>query len=175
MKTFPTWPIVVTFGKDFGLMQMNAAHPIRTTMTIQKMTENETISLLMKHLTGNGWQIVSYCLGQTKGCDIIASKNGTLMYIEVKGARAADTSPTKKRQCFDSGQIKTHFGKAIVKILDLKRQHPDAQFAIAHPDDSLIRKTIGPIVPYLSLSGITHFWVSANGDVTEEFSGKNSY
>lgn len=130
-----------------------------------KMTEDETIELLMKHLVEKGWQIDSHCLGQTKGCDIVASKDGNQMYIEAKGAKASDNAPTKKRQYFDSGQIKTHFGKAIVKTLELKSLYPNARFAIAHPDDISIRKAIGHLTPFLSALGIIHYWVSADGDV----------
>ncbi len=136
--------------------------------TTIKMTENEVIELLMKHLVKNGWQIESYCFGQTKGCDIIASKNSIELYIEAKGAKAADNAPTKRRKHFDSGQIKTHFGKAIVKILDMKSLYPAAQFAIAHPDDVSVRKAIGHLVPFLSGLEIAHYWVSIDGDVTEE-------
>jgi hypothetical protein len=43
-----------------------------------KLTEDETIHLLMQHLIGDGWNIQSHCLGQTRGCDIVASKKAQL-------------------------------------------------------------------------------------------------
>ncbi|MEO6150771.1 MAG: hypothetical protein ABIP28_11440 [Mucilaginibacter sp.] len=134
----------------------------------QKLTEDETIGILMNHLIKDGWVIDSHCLGQTKGCDIITSKNGEKLYIEVKGAKAGDKSPTKKREYFDSGQIKTHFGKAIVKILDDKYLNPNSNFAIAHPNDTAIKKSIGNLTPFLKEIGIKHFWVSSDGNVTED-------
>lgn len=82
--------------------------------------------------------------------------------------QAGDNSPTKKRKHFDSGQIKTHFGKAIVKVLDDKHLNPDSTFAIAHPDDLEIRKSIGHLTPFLKTMGIQHFWVSRNGRVIED-------
>ncbi|WP_140938742.1 hypothetical protein [Sphingobacterium lumbrici] len=133
-----------------------------------KLTEDETILLLIGHLTKTGWNIDSHCLGQTRGCDIVATQNETKLLIEVKGARAGDNSPTKKRKHFDSGQIKTHFGKAIVKILDDKFLNPNCTFAIAHPDDLNIRKSIGHLTPFLKSMGIRHFWVSQDGSVIEE-------
>jgi len=135
---------------------------------MQKLTEDETIHLLMSHLKKDGWNIDSHCLGQTRGCDIMASKLGEKLMIEVKGAKAGNNSPTKKRKHFDSGQIKTHFGKAIVKILDDRHITPNSKFAIAHPDDTAIRKSIGHLTPELKLLGITHFWVSVNGTVLKD-------
>ncbi|CAM3675962.1 hypothetical protein MUGA111182_02630 [Mucilaginibacter galii] len=134
----------------------------------QKLTEDETIILLIDYLAKDGWNIDSHCLGQIRGCDIIASKNSQKFFIEVKGAKAGDASPTKKRIFFDSGQIKTHFGKAIVKILDDKYLHPNATFAIAHPNDTLIKKAIGHLTPSLKLLGIQHFWVAVDGTVTAD-------
>lgn len=132
-----------------------------------KLTENETILLLIPHLEEKGWNIISYCLGQERGCDIVAEKEGEEMYIEVKGARADDNSPTKKREYFNSGQIKTHFGKAIVKILSDKYSNPTSKFAIAHPDDLDIKKAIGNLTPYLKDLDIKHFWISKDGVLEE--------
>ncbi|UPT65992.1 MAG: hypothetical protein M0D57_16020 [Sphingobacteriales bacterium JAD_PAG50586_3] len=133
-----------------------------------KLTEDETIDILMRHLKTNGWNIDSHCLGQTHGCDIIASNDKTQLIIEVKGAKAGDKSPTKKREYFDSGQIKTHFGKAIVKALEQKHLNPKSKIAIAHPNDDDIKRSIGQLTPYLKTIGVKHYWVSADGNVTED-------
>lgn len=134
---------------------------------ILKLTEDETIEILIQYLEKTGWNIESHCLGQTRGCDIIAEKTGSKIFIEVKGARAGDKSPTKKREYFDSGQIKTHFGKAIVKVLDDKYINPKAKFGIAHPNDLGIKKAIGHLIPFLKTLEIKHFWVSSDGNVEE--------
>ncbi|WP_375579370.1 hypothetical protein ABWH96_20585 [Marivirga tractuosa] len=135
---------------------------------MSKITEDETVTILADHLKKSGWTIDSFCLGQTKGNDIVASKSNKTLIVEAKGAKAGKNSPTKKREYFDSGQIKTHFGKAIVKILDEKYLNPKSKFAIAHPDDKDIRRTIGHLTPFLKTLGIKHFWVSADGTVIEE-------
>jgi len=109
---------------------------------ISKLIEDETIEILMRYLERMGWNIESHCLGQTRGCDIIGQKANNRIFIEVKGARASDKSPTKKRDYFDSGQIKTHFGKAIVKVLDDKYLNPKSKFAIAHPNDDGIKRQL---------------------------------
>ena len=133
-----------------------------------KLTEDEIITFLISHLKKNEWTIDSYCLGQNHGNDMVASKSNTKLIVEAKGARAGDNSPTKKREYFDSGQIKTHFGKAIVKVLEEKYLNPKYKHAIAHPDDSDIRKSIGHLIPFLKTLGIKHFWISSNGNVIEE-------
>lgn len=128
-----------------------------------KLTEDETVLLLKKHLESLGWFIGdNFCLGQKQGIDIQATKGKDILFVEVKGARASDTAKTKKREYFDSGQIKTHFGKALVKTLNEKSLHPNAKLAIAHPDDIDIRKAIEHLIPFLSSLQIKHYWVSKN-------------
>ena len=55
------------------------------------------------------------------------------------------TLKIKKRPYFDSGQIKDHFGKAIVKVLELKSDNENCDVAIAHPDDESIKKILKQI------------------------------
>ena len=130
-----------------------------------KLTEDKTVLLLIDYLKANGYSIEDYCLGHKRGIDIISSKNNKKFLIEVKGAKANDNSPIKKRKFFDSGQLKDHLGKAIVKSLETQQKYEDAHIAIAHPDDEYIRKTIGSITPKLKKIGIKHLWVNPNGKV----------
>lgn len=133
-----------------------------------KQTEDEVIQHLINHLEQEGWEIIGYCKGRQRGIDIEACKNGTTLIVEAKGARASDTAPHKKREFFDSRQIKTHFGKAIVQILEKQNEFSTAQFAIAHPDDPDIRKAIGRLIPTLKKINIKHYWVANDGEVIEE-------
>lgn len=129
------------------------------------MTEDQTVELLMQHLQNDGWKIISYCLGQQRGYDIVAEKQGKTMRIEVKGAKASNDSPTKRRKYFDSGQIKTHFGKALVKAMETRSLYPEGISAIAHPDDEDIRRAIGELIPQLQSLDIVHYWVGGDGSV----------
>jgi predicted transcriptional regulator len=63
---------------------------------LEKLTENRTIELLMTYLVREGYQIESYCFGQTKGYDIVANRKSEKLLIEVKGAKAHIDSPTKR-------------------------------------------------------------------------------
>ena len=98
---------------------------------------------------------------------MFTERNNRKLLIEVKGARANHNSKIKKRSYFDSGQIKDHFGKAIVKSLEVKSDNPNCDIAIAHPDDELIKKHINKSVSHLSKLDIIHFWVSKDGSVTK--------
>lgn len=124
-----------------------------------KLTEDEIVELLMQHLVSQSWTIESFCLGQQRGYDIVATRSGKRLYVEAKGAKSSDNSPTKKRKFFDSGQIKDHFGKALVKSLETRIKYPNALVAIAHPEDEDIRRTIGGTIDLLEKIGIIHFWV----------------
>ena len=58
------------------------------TIVVEKLTENRTIELLMPFLVQQGYAIESFCLGQTRGYDIVAVKNNRKLFVEVKGAKA---------------------------------------------------------------------------------------
>ena len=137
-------------------------------MIEKQLTEDETIQILMKYLQSENWTIESYCLGQQRGYDIVANRNNEKLIIEVKGAKANDKSPTKKRESFDSGQLKTHLGKAVIKSFETQNNYPNAKVAIAHPDNSYIRKTIGNIIKNINKAGIIHFWVNSDGKIEIE-------
>jgi hypothetical protein len=133
-----------------------------------KLTEDQTILILIDHLESKGWNIDGHCLGQQRGYDIEASKGSEKLFIEAKGAKGNDNSPNKKRKYFDSGQIKDHFGKAIVKSLETLNSYPNAKIGIAHPDDKDIRRVIGGITKNINKFGIIHFWVDVNNVTIEK-------
>ena len=130
-----------------------------------KMTEDETVILLMDYLKKSGYTIKSHCLGHNRGYDILAEIDKKELIIEVKEAKANNNSQIKKRDFFDSGQIKDHLGKAIVKSIETQIDYPKARVGIAHPNDSYIKKIIGHITPKLKNIKISHMWVSENGVV----------
>jgi hypothetical protein len=133
-----------------------------------QLTEDKTIEILMKYLKSEKWTIESYCLGQKRGYDIVATKEKEKLIIEVKGAKADDKSPTKKRTHFDSGQIKTHFGKAVIKSFETQNEFPESKVAIAHPDNEYLRRVIGSLIKNINNAGIIHFWVNVSGKVIIE-------
>lgn len=133
----------------------------------EKMTEEQVILILMNYLEKEGWYIRSFCLGSEHGHDILAEKDEKILIVEAKGAKANNKAKTKKRIFFNNTQIKVHFGKALVQILEKRIKEPHAIYAIAHPDDKGIRNCIGKLIPLLKDININHYWVSVNGNVLE--------
>lgn len=124
-----------------------------------RLTEDETIDLLVESLQSEGYSLVTVCKGHQRGTDIVMCQNKKNLHIEVKGARGNPMSHLSTRPHFDSGQLKTHFGKAIVKAMDLQRINPGDDVAIAHPDDSYLRSVLDKYVERLAELGIIHYWV----------------
>ena len=131
------------------------------------MTEDEVVLNLVKYLEQSGWRILKYCLGGQRGIDITATKDDELLLIEAKGAKGKRSNTTRKQ--FDSGQIKTHYGKAIVRVLEEKTKHPGAIIAIAHPNDEYIKKVLSNSVNHLEDFGIEHYWVAENEDISKGY------
>jgi hypothetical protein len=113
---------------------------------------------LISILENDGWLIISKCLQREKGTDIIAQLGEQKLLIEVKGAKSGADKPIRKE--FDSGQIKTHFGKAVIKAMEMKRDNPNSRIMIAHPNDSDIKKHIESLLPLLTKMDIEHYWVN---------------
>ena len=132
----------------------------------EKLTEDEVVGLLMSWLKSSGWSIIDFCLGHTRGIDIIATKNKKTLYIEAQGAKASSNSPIKRRKKFDSGQIKDHLGKAIVKSIETKNKFPNSIVAIAHPLDDDLIKICDPILDELKKIQVFKFWVNKDNVIT---------
>jgi hypothetical protein len=129
------------------------------------MIENDVINHLCIWLTDNGWTIESTALDRNHGDDIRASKSGQLLLVEAKGAKGNPKNHSVVRSEFDSGQIKDHLGKAIVKALELKTRNPTASIVIAHPATEKIRKIVSPVASHLIQLGISFAFVQDDGAV----------
>jgi hypothetical protein len=99
---------------------------------------------------------------------VLAIKNTQTLIVEAKGAKGATSSPVTKRKKFDSGQIKGHFGRALVKCLEEKARNQGAMVAIAQPDDPFISGCLSDAVGEARKIGIKFFWVAADGSVEME-------
>ncbi len=133
-----------------------------------KLTEDEVIEHLEQWLRKMKWQDIKTTKGHARGLDLIAQKNKESLIVEAKGARANPKSHVKKREKFDCGQIKTHFGKAIVKVLEERNKNPNATIAIAHPEDIDIRNCLDKVLPEIKKFSIKLYWVKSSGQVIEE-------
>lgn len=127
------------------------------------MTEDEVVLNLCKWLEKEGYTIKSACLGAARGNDIEAVKDNQLLIVEAKGSKGNLSHTTRAK--FDSGQIKTHLGKAIVKVLEQKASHPDAQVAIAHPYDEYLMNVLSIVRQEVSKIGIKMMWIKDENEV----------
>jgi Holliday junction resolvase-like predicted endonuclease len=135
---------------------------------MSKLTENEVIEYLCGWLDNDGWKNIKANKDHSRGIDVSANKDGKTLIVEAKGARGNPRSHVTTRKKFDCGQIKTHFGKAIVKILEQRSLNPDAIIAIAQPDDIDIRRCLQDVVSEIKRINIKLFWIKESGEVIEE-------
>ena len=131
-----------------------------------RMLEDEVIEHLKLHLSGAGWQIQACALGRAHGYDIHAIRSSRELVVEAKGARGNPKLPGVVRSQFDSGQVKDHLGKAIVKVLEQKQAAPSRLFCIAQPASPTIVKISKPIAMELSQLGIYFAFIHADGRVS---------
>ncbi len=132
------------------------------------LIEDSVIDILCEYLKNSGWGSIKKKKGHKRGVDIEASKNGKILIVEAKGAKGSPNSPVTKKSKFSSGDIKTHFGKALVKVLEEKNKNPDIDIAIAYPNNEYIKKVLIYATPEIKKFGIKLFWISDNGNVEEE-------
>lgn len=133
--------------------------------TLDPLTEDFAVISYMIHLARRGWSIDSYCIGKKQGTDIAASKEGRSLLVEAKGARGNPKDKNVVREKFDSGQIKDHLGKAIVKAAELKAHHPQAIIEILHTDTDQISKIVEPVARVLLPVGFGFVFVDKAGNV----------
>jgi len=133
-----------------------------------KLTENEVIDFLCVWLKNKDWKILEKSKGHSRGVDIKAMKNKKTLIIEAKGSKGSPSSPVTTRPYFDSGQIKDHFGKAIVKVLEEKHTNPSAIIGIAHPNDGYLRGHIEAAACEVRKFGIKLYWVESPSVVIEQ-------
>lgn len=136
----------------------------------EKLLEDQIIEVLIQWLQNDGWQIKSFCKGSTKGIDILATKGKKTFIIEAKGAKGNPDHVATKKDKFNSGQLNTHLGVAVIKVLKERNNYPGAEIAIAHPNDQYIKKVLSPVIPDLEKTGIRFLWVDLDGTVTQGMS-----
>jgi len=130
------------------------------------LLEDEVVQNLSKWLEERGWAIVEINLGHKHGPDLVAAKERYRLFVEAKGSKGNPKSHVTTRPRFDSGQIKDHFGKAIVKVLEEKHKDSESIIAIAHPDDEYIRQVLKSSADEIRKMGVILFWVESSKKVS---------
>jgi len=126
------------------------------------LLEDEVIENLSSWLEGNGWNIIDKNLRHSHGVDLKATKSGQMLVVEAKGSKGNPRSHVTTRPRFNSGQIKDHFGKAIVKVLEEKNKDSESIVAIAHPNDDYLKKVLEASAEEIRKMGVLLFWVESS-------------
>ncbi|MCE6999825.1 helix-turn-helix domain-containing protein [Saccharothrix sp. S26] len=128
-------------------------------------------------LVAQRWRIVRVADtdSRERGTDIRAERDGVLLHVEVKGypstsyadpRRADEIKPTRP-----ATQARQWFGGAVVKVLQLRQEHPDDEVAFAFPDVPTYRALISTIETTVATMRLAVFFVRDDGLVDARWAG----
>ena len=127
------------------------------------LTENDIVSILIEHLSRNGYEINQALQTHQHGIDIIAENAKHILYIEAKGETSSKEHTNRYGNAFDKNQIKSHVSRAILasmKILHEKPAGTKTKVGIALPDTTDHRDLVEKILNPIKTLGIKVFFVS---------------
>jgi Domain of unknown function (DUF3883) len=128
------------------------------------LTEDAVVEAVCRALVEYGYTIDSRASAIQHGYDIVASKDGERLIIEVKGAGSSKAGTARFGKTFTSGQVFDHAAKAVLKALRVVSAG-EARAAVALPADTNHQREMQLVAPAITRAGIGVFWVSASGDV----------
>src|SRR3989304_2231555 len=113
------------------------------------LTEDDVIDSLIRHLTANGWRIVSRARATEHGDDLVAERQGHRLVVEAKGAGSSKAGSARFGKEFNKGQVFDHVGKAVLKALRVASAGT-AHAGIALPDNPSHRAEVAKVAVALS-------------------------
>lgn len=137
-------------------------------------TEARVQSMVVTHLATHGWQILSVAdtASRAHGTDIVATKGGEKLGVEVKGFpskqysdpnRAHERKPTQP-----ATQARTWYAHALFSALRMRSCEPTLTPVLALPEFVTYRSLYGDTRLALDRLGIQVWWVSEDGVVTAD-------
>ena len=134
-------------------------------------TEAEVQGRVVTWLAAQRWQVlrVADTISRERGTDIRAERAGVGLHVEVKGypstsyadpRRGNEVKPTQP-----ATQARVWFAGAVVKVLQLRQEHPDDEVAFAFPDVPTYRSLIRTIETTLATMRLSVFLVRDDGSV----------
>ncbi len=154
---------------DFELEIKRANRSIISSHNTNKtklLYEGDVVDSVISYLKKDGYEILSYCHPHQKGYDIVAKKDGKLLYVEAKGSTSSNPESSRYKIGFNSTQMKVHVAEAIYKSMVTINENTNCNIAIALPASSTHKKLISAVLPLLKKLGIIIFWVDSIGNVT---------
>jgi Holliday junction resolvase-like predicted endonuclease len=136
-------------------------------------TEANVQAAVVTALAASGWRILSVANTATKeqGIDIIASRDGRTLGVEVKGfpsrgyadpARAGETKRTRP-----STQAGHWYSQAVLAAMRLRGKEPTWRSVLALPDFPRYRDLHAETVGSLTAAQIEVWWVHTDGTVSQ--------
>jgi len=127
------------------------------------LTENDILINLAKYLENQGFAIKQHLNTSQTGYDLIAEKENERLFVEAKGETSSKET-ARAGKPFDSGQIKSHVGQAILASFKVISKMPGGErtkAAIALPNNKGHKKLIESIMPALNQIGIRVYLVDS--------------
>ncbi|WP_406051336.1 hypothetical protein [Kribbella sp. NBC_00889] len=143
---------------------------LRTRPTASEWHSEATIqSMLVTALATDGWSILSVANTATKehGVDVIASRDGRTIGIEVKGfpsrAYANPARAGEQKRTSPSTQAGHWYAQAVLAAMRLRSKEPAWRSVIALPDFPRYRDLHSETAGSLEAAGIEVWWVDRTG------------
>ena len=123
------------------------------------------IDFVIQYLKKKGFNIRSSSDTYSHGFDIVAEKEGRMLYVEAKGQTSSKPHTKRYGLEFNRNQKMDHVSKAIYSALKTKNQYTDSLVAIALPADEVHNELVTAVIHSLKQVGIQVFLVAQDGVV----------
>jgi Holliday junction resolvase-like predicted endonuclease len=135
-------------------------------------SEANVQSAAVTALAGDGWRILSVANTALKerGVDIIASRDGTTVGVEVKGFPSKDYADPARadeaKRTHPSTQAGHWYSQAVLAAMRLRGREPAWRSVIALPDFPRYRDLYAETSGSLDAAGIAVWWVGDDGSLS---------
>jgi len=99
-----------------------------------RMTENDVVDAVAKHLKAEGWTITNTCTTEQRGIDLTAERGNEGLFLEAKGGTSSKEGTGRYGKGFSTNQQRDHVANAVLTALKLRSSETRPQVAIAFPD-----------------------------------------
>ncbi len=128
------------------------------------LTENDVIEAVCSYLIKNAYKINKKLSTRQRGVDIVATNpDGIPCYIEAKGATSSKPESSRYGQEFNSSQVKTHIGMALVAAFKSLNEYTEAESFIALPNNTAHKALVESMRKPIRNSGVKILLVSEEG------------
>jgi hypothetical protein len=107
-----------------------------------RMTENDVVDAVAKHLKAEGWTVTKTCTTEQRGIDLIAERGNEGLVLEAKGGTSSKEGTGRYGKGFSTNQQRDHVANAVLTALKLHSSETKPQVAIAFPDTPSHRRHI---------------------------------